>query len=670
MPKITIEELKQKINERDAEKGLVGSAYIFKRELAVEKDREENVSDDEKQFLEMTISSETPIEDWFGYLILEHTEQAIIADRLKTGAAFRDGHNGDQVGVIVNHSITDKRQLKIGVNFSPHNPRAVMLYKEYRDRYRKNSSVRFVIHDLVLERTVEDTDYYRATKWEFIHGAGVADGADNNVGMDRNLNRTNNQINKRSNNMTPEELAAKETAAREAREAADRAAKEKEIQIKADKDREVLLIKERAKVNLKPEQANMLDRIHERGGSDAVLNAISILDMARTYKEELKNVDLPKLADDYIKLGTSERKFGDMITDMLANKAQNASTQSMDGLSQRDRNSFSIAKLANSVVPGTNLDISREVGMIREYEEQNGLSLKSKHGGVVIPYAFLYEKQRTLTAASNTQAGALIGTNLLASEFIPLPRNRSVVDQLGVRVLPNLVQNQAIPVQTAAGTVSWMADEITPPSATDLTLGQKTLTPKTAKTAAAFTRLASLQSTPAIEQIAVDDILSIIALARDKAFHHGAGSGSNEPAGIEVTDGVGLGTVDTSFTYADIIAMETSLGANNLDVESAAYVTNATLRGILKGTEKATGYPVYLWDNNMMNGYKALASNQIDTGFLFFGDYSKGVIGEWGGVELVFNPYAYDGAIVKVSAYLTMDVVLRYAKAFAFYKPE
>ncbi len=669
MHKISIDELIQKINNRDIDKNLPGTAYVFKRDLPEGGERaaadEPNNSNDEKQYLEMTISSETPIEDWFGYLILDHSDQALVTDRLKTGASFRDMHYGDQVGIISSYSITDTRKLKIGINFSPHNPRAVMLYKEYRDRLRKNSSVRFLIHELKLERTVDNTDYYRATKWEFIHGAAVPDGGDNNVGMDRNLNNKIINLNQRSNTMTPEEVAAKEKADREL---AEKAAKE--LAVKQERDQEVKIAMARAKVNLKPEQGNLLDRVFEKGGPDQALSAISIFAMARDYQKEFGDeVNLVEVAEKYVSIGTSDRKFGDMITDLLALKSQRAVSNTLDGLDKKDRASFSIAKLVDSCAPDSKVDINRELGMIKEYEQQNNISLIGKRGGRVIPYAMLYDKARTLITSTPTSAGNLVATNLIASEFIPLARNKAIVDQLGIRIFPNLVGNQAIPTQTAAASGSWMTDEVTPPSASDLTTGQKTLAPRTYKIKAAFSRLASMNTTPGIEQIAVDDLLNVVALARDKSVHHGAGAASFEPTGIIATSGVGLGTVKTSWTWADIIAMETTAAAANLDVATAAYVTTPTIRGTLKGTEKATNYPVYLWDNNQMNGYKAMVTNQITAGHLFFGDYSQVVLGEWGGVELVYNPYTYDGAIMQVSAYLTMDVVVRYALAFSYYKP-
>ena len=466
--------------------------------------------------------------------------------------------------------------------------------------------------------------------------------------------------------MTPEEIAAKEKADREL---AANAAKDRELKIA--EETEMRILKERAKANLTPERAQLVDRAHETKGNEGVVNAASIYDMARSYQDEFKSekIDLLKLADDFVKLGIRSEKFGDHITNLLAERQQKSLNISLDGSSKRDREQFSLARLVNSIVPGSSINADRELGFMREYAEQNNISIQGKHGGTVLPLGLLYSQARTLITSTPTSAGNLVATNLLPGEFIPLPRNKSVVDRLGCYVLPNLVGNQAIPTQTGAASGAWMTDEVTPPSASDLTTGQKTLTPRTYKAKAAFSRLAALNTTPAIERIAVEDLVKIVMLARDKSVHHGAGSASSEPTGIVATSGVGLGSVKTLFTNGDMVDMETAVADANLDDGTLGYVTTPTLRGALKKALRDSGVPGYIWEKDEVNGYKAMATKQITAGFVFFGDYSQVVIGEWGGLELVYNPYTNDGAIINVSAYLTMDVVLRNAGAFAFYKP-
>jgi HK97 family phage major capsid protein len=652
---VNIQELLNKINNRDAEKGYEGSSYVFQRSAddVIE-------ANEEKQYLRMTLTSETPIKDWFGYLILDHSPGAIITTRLDNkSCSWRDGHWGDQVGFIDDYTINANRKLEVGVLHSPHNPRAVLLYKDYRDKYRKNTSARFIIHKLVLEKSGEDEeDVYRALSWELIHGAAVEDGADPFVGVDRNLGNKINLINQRSNVMTPEEIAAKEKAEREQRD--------RELVIKKQTES---FEKEKAKIGLNENQASAIDRAFENGGLDAALNVATIYKSARDFQKEFENtVDLNALADKFVSLGTSQRKFNDEISDMLSKKAQNAASNFQNQISQRDLSKFNLHNVIYAIDPNNKINIDRELGMIKEICQERGIDSIGPKGGNIIPYALLHAmKQRTLVTSTPTSAGNLVASQFLANEFIPLPRNKAVVDRRGARILPDLVGNPVIPTQTAAASGQWMTDQTTPPNASDLTTGQKTMTPKTFAITTSFSRLGRLQSTPQLQQIAVDDLLAVSALARDLSGHHGTNA-NGQPCGIVSTDGVLLQTSKPGIINDDIIDMETAVAEANLDVESMAYVTRATVRGLLKKRPITEGQVPKIWEKNEMNGYAADVSNQIAAGYLFFGDYSQLMIGEWGGIELVLDPFTSKAGVIYATAYLTIDVVLRYAQSFAFYK--
>lgn len=599
MLRIAIEELINKINSRDAEKGFEGSSYVFDRGA-------EDINmqpDDAKQYLRMTLTSETPIEDWFGYLILDHSPGAIVTSRLdQKSCSWRDGHWGDQVGYIEDYLINSNRKLEVGVMHSPHNPRAVILYKDYRDKYRKNTSARFIIRELKLEKTIDEVDFYRAMKWELIHGAAVPDGADENVGVDRSLKTKNiYQLNNRSNTMTPEEIAAKEKADREL---AEKAAKDRELQIAKERTIEVNAIKDRAKKTLSPELAQLLDRVQESKGNDAVVDAISTLDMARSYQDEFKaeKIDLMKLAEDFVKIGSRSEKFGDHITNLLAERQQKSVTKSFDGMDKKDYNNLSISRAIQSLIPGFDSSkVDRDLKIIREYCEANGINPVGPNGGLVLPLELVRMKDRTLVTSSATSAGNLVPTNHLASEFIPLNRNLSLAEKLGVRNLPNLVGNQAVPTQTGAASGAWQTDEVTGPSASDLTTGQKTLQPKTYMVGAAFSRLAALNTNPAIEQITVDDVLAVANLGKDKALFHG--TGTEQPLGLENLPLIGLGTAVPTPTFAQAVAMETSVKNNNLGSNgNFAYATTPGIAAYWKTNLKSAGVAGYIMENNLVNG--------------------------------------------------------------------
>ena len=68
-----------------------------------------------------------------------------------------------------------------------------------------------------------------------------------------------------------------------------------------------------------------------------------------------------------------------------------------------------------------------------------------------------------------------------------------------------------------------------------------------------------------------------------------------------------------------------------------------------------------------MNGYRAFATKQVTSGYVIFGDFSQVIIGEWGVLELMADPYGSNFAkgMVSVRCIYDVDVAIRHAGAFS-----
>ena len=67
-----------------------------------------------------------------------------------------------------------------------------------------------------------------------------------------------------------------------------------------------------------------------------------------------------------------------------------------------------------------------------------------------------------------------------------------------------------------------------------------------------------------------------------------------------------------------------------------------------------SAYPVYLSDGKQIDGRAVFASNNVTSKALVLGDFSELTIGQWGGIELLIDPYtqALKGSVrVIVNAY-------------------
>ena len=127
------------------------------------------------------------------------------------------------------------------------------------------------------------------------------------------------------------------------------------------------------------------------------------------------------------------------------------------------------------------------------------------------------------------------------------------------------------------------------------------MTPKTIGAFVDYSRRLLLQSSIDVESMIRDDIARVIATKLDNAAIYGSGS-SNEPLGIKDTTGVGTSTITTFGTFAEYIALETDVAAANADVANMYYLINASARGALKSTEKATNTGQFVFENGEING--------------------------------------------------------------------
>ncbi|HRJ40841.1 MAG TPA: phage major capsid protein [Caldilineaceae bacterium] len=302
--------------------------------------------------------------------------------------------------------------------------------------------------------------------------------------------------------------------------------------------------------------------------------------------------------------------------------------------------------------------------------------------GFFVPADVLEQRsleQRDLNVGTATAGGNLVATDLLASSFIELLRNRVIVRQAGATMLTGLVGNVDIPKQTGGATAYWVG-EGSSPTESQQTIGQVELSPKTLGAYTDFTRRLLVQSSRDVEMFVRNDLMTVLGLAVDYAALHGdSGSDPNQPDGIENITGVGAPGVG-AWTWAAIVGLETEVASANADMGALTYVTNAAVRGKLKTTAKVgSSDSVMIWDSQSnatpVNGYRTLVSNQVratgggggNESFMFFGNWADLLIGMWSGIDILVDPYTHStSGTVRIVALQDIDIDARHAESFAF----
>lgn len=316
---------------------------------------------------------------------------------------------------------------------------------------------------------------------------------------------------------------------------------------------------------------------------------------------------------------------------------------------------------------------------MHEEAEREMRASKLELQGVGVPS--MIHSRADLKASVDASGGYTVATELQG--LIPTLRNSMASVQAGAQLLTGLTGDIAMPRRATDSTATWRSEGGVS-TQSDPTYEQVTLTPKRLTTHTEFTHQLLRQSSLDVEAEVRDVLFYSIANALETAIYSGSGS-SNQPTGILNATGVNdadHGSNGTVLNWANIVQMEKMVAVDNALKAKLAYITNATAAAKMKVTKKDTYQGGWIWENftpltkGMVNGYDAYITNTIssaitrgsnnDCSAVIFGDWSQVMIGQWGAVDLIVNPYSLDtyGTVrVVIAGYY--DIALKQPKAFA-----
>ena len=145
-----------------------------------------DVVDEETRTIELSFSSDTPVERAFGSEVLEHTEDAVDLMRLNSGAPLLLEHDRTQQIGVVERAYVDEEDKKgrAVVRFS-RSQLGEEIFQDVRDGIRSLVSVGYQVARFVTEKADEGLDTYRAVSWQPLEISLVSVPADASVGVGR-----------------------------------------------------------------------------------------------------------------------------------------------------------------------------------------------------------------------------------------------------------------------------------------------------------------------------------------------------------------------------------------------------------------------------------------------------------------------------------------------------
>jgi len=584
--------------------------------------------DEEARTVKLAFASETPVNRGWFIEVLDLSRKSMRTGRLTAGANLLCDHDTrDVVAVVESVEIGSDKVARAVVRFG-RSVRAEEVFRDVIDGIRVNVSVGYIIHEAILDGTRDGSDTYRVTDWEPFELSLVSVPADATVGVGRSL---------------PAELPAVPSLP--------------SLSPSSTENRAMTTPATTPAANPAPTIETPVQRNHAAEISKIAAAMPGGADLAMRS----------------IQAGHTVEQFQAEAIRALASKP--VPTADI-GLTTKETRRFSMVRALNALAnPG---DVAARNAAAFEFECSNATATKlgKTSRGILIPFEV---QKRDMNVGSAAAGGNLVATDLMSGDFITILRDAMVLNTLGVRFLSGLVGNIAIPKQTGSGSAYWVA-EGQPPDESGAAIGQVAMSPKTVGAFTDISRKLLLQSSIDVESFVSSDLAMVLGLAIQRAAIAG-GSVANEPSGIlaKIAAGIAGGANGGAPTWDHVVDLETAVSVANADVGTLAYLTNAKVRGKLKKTfvdGPGTGERVWQKGSEPLNGYRAAVTNAVPSNIakgtgtnlsaLIFGNFADLVIGMWGGLDLMVDPYTHSTTgTVRVTALQDVDVGVRNVESFA-----
>jgi HK97 family phage major capsid protein len=603
---------------------------------------------------DISISSEYPVERWFGKEILDHSSEAIDLSRAKRGLSFLDSHDAKSViGIVEGVKVGDDKKLRGQVRFSRSAP-AQQIKTDIQDGIRRFISVGYMVNEYMLEKSSkEEGDTYRATKWMPLEASSVGVPADPTVGNDRKAGDRQYPVLVRGANPASEpnlkEVTVAEPTVAEARTAAAEIIRLGKVH-QIDQERVAKAVADGESVEAFSRY--ILEEVAKRGGKP--------LTQPPTDQQERVN------------LTEKEQKQYNLARGIMT-AVKNIEAASSGTASKRE-NSFE-------------MELSETIE-----KDWRG----ARHGGLFVPWSLRHAWTPELTEkfGAMPQQRAGLSTNVATAgqelkftepgEFIQFLYNQTRLKQLGARTVAGLKDNVSFPKQTGKAVGSWVGENPGVDVADSaLTLGSIASSPKTYQSSSSYSRQLLAQAVIDVDTLVREDLGRDLALAIDQVGI--LGGAANQPVGIGATAGVQsyIMIADTANggapAWDDVVNMTKLLETANADqLGSGAWLTTPACKAKLKRVGKlANTIALPIWaDDNTVDGYRAAATNIVasngtkgtgtNLSTLIRGVFETLIIGMWGsGFEIVVDPYRLKKqGMIELTTFMLVDIVLKYPQAF------
>jgi HK97 family phage major capsid protein len=626
----------------------------------------------EDRTVDVSFSSELPVER-FGWIeVLDHRPRSVRLGRLNGGAPVLVNHDpSDQVGVVEQGKVDSvSRRGRAKIRFGK-SGRAEEIYQDVQDGIRRSVSVGYRVYSMKLEKSKDgEPDTYRSDDWEPIEISIASVPADPTVGVGRTSDDDLNPVVVRAEDEGPiDDERGKRTMDQENRTI----------------DPQAPAAPAAPAVPAAPAPAIETPRGPDREKAERD-RVDRILGIAAKYGQA-------DLGRDFIRNGKSAEDFGAAVLDRIGEAAAIGGRPIPDpriGMNSREIQRYSLVKAINAFA-NPNDPKSRSAAAFemecsdallkKEGRDLRGNAAFSVPGDVLM--AGMGRRDLVIGTTTATGGGALVDYLVDGGSFIDVLRQKLAMQALGATFLTGLTGKISIPRKSTAITAYWV-DENAATTEGSAVIDQITLSGYTVAAYQDFGRRLLNQASLDVEAMVRGDIAGSIAVGIDAAVINGT-STAYQPNGLLNTTAIGtttLGANGAALTWAGIVGLEYVVGTGNGDIGSLAYLTNSKQRQAMKTTVKGTtGSLGFIWDPGPtpVNGYPCFVTQNVPNNLtkgttstcsaVIFGNFAEAIVAMWAGLDILVDPYTGSNAgTVRVVGLMDVDAAFRHAGSFAVIK--
>lgn len=661
----------------------------------------------------MAVSSETPVDRYYGQEILSHAKGAVRTDRLSGGVSLLYNHDYDQL-LGRSQSFELGEPIHVTCRFGTS---ALAAEKELdvAADILVDVSIGYIVYEWDIVEDKNGVRTYTAVDWEILEVSLVTVPADPTVGVGRSSDAAPKIRSFRK--VDDESRSEDEDDGDDDEEQGDDDGAEEQRTTEPTVADPATQTSDPTPTTPTPTPARSVSmETPEVTANPAADNAARIAGL-NTLRTQYPSEFSERALQAAIKLDTPLESVKRSISDAIINAGERNTVPTIaddifSGMSERELGQYSLrnvyAAAVNRAMPGTFADKGAEAGFEREVgeslrKEAEKRGITSLGGGIAIPsassraMALVRASQRTLASGGN--AGQFTNVTTVEADPIELLRARTAVLALGARMMTGLFGTISMPRQTSAATSSWVS-EGSAVASSDPALDAISISPKPLMIASSYYRNLLAQSRLAVDSFLAQDRDQVLARSLDTAALAGTGvapiplglmlqaglpailSGTTRAATGVVTPGLG----GLPMTYVDFNNMEAAISMANADIGTMGWLTTPKVRAAARSTPQIPGTASqFVWPNSKPDGrgiqegplgYSALCtSNSVLTGFTanavanlhaaILGVWDQIIIGDWGLSEIVVDPYT--GAAnqeIKITENAFYDTNVRHLAAF------